>query len=117
MLQLWRTWVYDPTSLPIRWEPHPHSVFRVVARVVACLVGSTAPFGIVLLRSGILDRVDKGTMTLGWVFWTATAVFVSVWLVTVIFAVESEEKSLTKYILLSSAPPANLTVLYLLFQP
>ena len=117
MLHLWRTWVYDPTSLPIRWEPHPHSVFKVLARIMVCLVGSTIPFGAVLIRSDVLAKVDAGNMTLGWVFWTAVAVFVSIWLITVIIAVESEEKSLTKYILLASAPPANLTVLYLLIQP
>lgn len=117
MSQLWRTWVYDSTSLPIRWEPHPHSVFKILARIAAGIVGSFIPFGLILIRSGVLSRLDDGTMVVGWMFWIVAAVFVSTWLATIIVAVESEERSLTKYVLLSTAPPANLIVLFYLIQP
>ena len=119
---LWREWVYDSAHLPIEWETHPHCAYKLIARLVAAILGSLVPVSLILLRillsdvSDVLEQLHKGTMYAWAVLMTVTVVFVASWLIGVILATASEEKSLLKHIALGAFPPSGITVLYLTLQ-
>ena len=114
--RLWKEWVYDSASPPVKWEVHPHQVYKGVSRFFAALLGSIVPFGLFLLREGILEDLDKNSGNLGYTFWGVLTVFAALWLISVLGVSACEERSLTKYILLGSVLPANLMILSLSLQ-
>ncbi|MDE2905797.1 MAG: hypothetical protein OXQ28_06900 [Acidobacteriota bacterium] len=114
--KFWQRWVYDSTRLPVEWKNHPHQVFKVVARLGCVCLGSIVPFGLAFIQSGIPRRLDEGTMQLGWVFVSVMLVGFVIWLISVIAATASEQKSLLNYIFIGSIGPAHLTVVALLLQ-
>lgn len=114
--QFWSNWVYDSSQTPIEWKTHPHRAFKIIARLAGVFLGSIAPCCLILLHSGILSRLDEGTVQVGWVFWGTVVGFVAAWLVWVGIAAASEEKTLMKYVFIGSVVPANLTVFFLWIQ-
>lgn len=116
LTQFWKTWVFDSGQAPIEWKTHPHRAFKVVARFAAAFLGSIAPFSLSLLRSGLPSQLDKGGMQTGWVFGVTVLAIVAIWLVSVIGATISEEKTLMKHVFIGSVAPANLTILFLYAQ-
>ena len=114
--RFWREWIYDSTYLPIDWKTHPHCVHRPVARFASAALGSIVPAGFVLLQSGVLSKLDDGTMKVGWVFWATTILSIVIWVIAAISAATSYEKTLMRHVFFGSVAPANLTILYLIFQ-
>ena len=109
--RFWKEWIYDSARLPIEWQTHPHDAFKIGSRAAFVFAGSLVPFFLILLRSGILRRLDEGTVQLGWVFWGTAALFLAVWAASVILAVAAEEKSLAKYLALGLIGPPNAYLL------
>lgn len=112
----WRQWVFDPTQPPVGWTTHPHDAFKVLARAGCAFLGSIVPVGLTFLRSGLPRQLDNGTAELGWLFWGVVVVLVAIWLISVIAATASEEKSLVKYIFAGTVGSANLTLVLLVIQ-
>lgn len=112
----WTAWIHDGSQRPIEWKTHPHEVFRPVARYTGAFLGSIVPTGLVLIRSGVLSRLDEGSLQLGWLFWTTALVSGVIWLIGVLLAARLEGKSFLHYLLAGSAPPSQLGVVYLSVQ-
>lgn len=116
MCEFWRRWIYDSSHLPITWERHPHKVFKIGTRLAAACLGSVLPFGSILYLSGVLGKLDSGNHDIGLEFIVVALMFFAAWLISIIGAVNSEEKSIPKYIFLASVGPANLAILYRLIH-
>lgn len=114
--EIFRSWIYDSTRLPIEWKTHPHDVYKIVARLFFAFVGSVIPFGLIIYYSGILRRIDKGGQEIGFQFYLLCAIFIATWLASILFASGSEEKSIMRYMFLASVGPANLVVLYTIIE-
>ena len=111
----WKEWVYD-FDASVEWTTPPHSVFKAPARLACVFLGSIVPFGLVLLRSGVLDRLDESREQIDLELLVAGLTFLAVWLISIVVGVASEEKTLVKYIWVGSVGPANLTILYIVLQ-
>lgn len=110
----WKEWVYD-LGASVEWTTPPHDVFKAPARVACVFLGSIVPFGLVLLRSGVLGRLESREQ-IDLELLVAGLTFLAVWLISIVFGTASEEKTLVKYILIGSVGPANLTILYIVLQ-
>ena len=62
----------------------------------------------ILYYSGVLDDFDDGTVQIGLEFIVISLVFFSGWIISIIMAAVSEEKSIVKHILLASVVPCKL---------
>ena len=70
------------------------------------------PVGATLIRSGLLENLDKGQQDLGFAFW-GTLVFLAVlWLIAVIVASNRKGRTFTAYMLMGTIPPANLVLVF-----
>ena len=112
----WKLWVCDSAKLPITWTPHPHEAFRLPLRFLFALLGSIVPVGIVLIYSDVLGNLEKGVDRIGLEFIFIGALFATAWLISVIVATSSEEKSIVKHIFLGASGPANLALLLRILQ-
>ena len=108
--EFWKLWMYDATRLPINWTPHPHEAFRFPLRFLFVVLGSVVPVGIILIYSDVLVNLERGISQIGIEFIVVGIVFVAVWLISVIFAANSEEKSIVKHIFLGASGPANFAL-------
>ena len=116
MQEFWRRWVHDPRHLPVDWTNHPHLAFKVVARLGFVSIGSTVPVGLILIQSGVLDRLDEGSAQVGLVFWATGIVFLASWLGWVVVCTALEEKALWKHLFIGSLGPGNTALVALLLQ-
>ena len=108
---LWRAHVYDSTHAPIKFDPHPHSVYSPLARFLCALLGSIVPVGAAVIHSGVLKQLDQGQQELGYVFWGVLITFIAIWLISVILVTAAEGKTLPAYIVMGSMPPANIVLI------
>ena len=113
---IWKFWVYDSTHLPISWSQHPHDAFKVSLRFMFAFLGSIVPVGIILVYSGVLGKLNDGIDQIGLEFTVVAIVFFASWLISVIFAANSEEKSIVKHIFIGSIGPANIALILKLMQ-
>ena len=116
MRRFWKRWVYDSTHAPVEWKNDPHEVFKPIGRFALVLFGSLVPMVMILVRSGVLHRLDEGSDQIGWVFGVTAFGFVIAWLMGVVFGTVAKEESFVKYILVGSVPPANVTIFYYTVQ-
>ena len=116
--EFWKRWVFDYKKAPIKFEPHPHDAFKFIARFVAAFLGSIPTFGLVLIRLVTLDELDKIDIErkLGDFFWVIAAVFVAIWIISVLFATNAKEKTFMGYVSKGSIAPAHLIVLLVYWE-
>ena len=114
--EFWRNWVYDSSKTPIKWEPHPHRAFKIIARLAGVSLGTMAPLSLVLLQSGIPKQLDNDMFKFSWEVLVAVLGIAAVWLASFFAAVASAQKTLMRYVYLGSVAPSNIAVFCLWIQ-
>lgn len=114
---LYRRFVFDSTKLPINWETNPHDAYKILSRLFFAFVGSIVPFGMILIYSKVLGKIEEGIERIGLEFVVVGVVFLTVWFISIVLAASSEEKSVLKHMLLGSIGPANLALVLRIIQP